>query len=141
MNSEMADGDARRLAWLLRGLGAFDSCAAVAVVAPRAWLADAHAWLGLGALPDTPVVNYLMRSASALYALFGVIMVLLSFDVRRYWRLIGFLNWAALVHGAVIVWIGIAAGLPAWWPALEGIGYFAPAAAMLALYYRTPPLR
>ena len=140
MNPETADGNARRLATLLRGLGIFDCCAAIAVVAPRAWLADAHAWLGLGVLPDTPVVNYLMRSASALYALFGLTMVVLSCDVRRYCQLIGFLSWAALVHGAVIVWIGIATGLPSWWPVLEGIGYFAPATAMLALYYRVRPL-
>src|SRR5688500_16448846 len=100
VNPETADGNARRLATLLRGLGVFDSCAAIAVVAPRAWLAGAHAWLGLGVLPDTPVVNYLIRSASALYALFGLVMVVLSYDVRRYWQLIGFLSWAALVHGA-----------------------------------------
>ena len=53
--------------------------------------AAAHASLGLGPMPQGPLVGYLIRSASALYALHGALALFLSFDVRRYWRVITFL--------------------------------------------------
>jgi hypothetical protein len=131
--------DARLLALLLRGVGALDACAMLAVLAPLSSLAAAHARLGLGTLPDAPVVEYLIRATSALYAVFGIFRVFISFDVRRYWPLVGFLNWVSFAHGAAIIGIGVAASLPWWWPCIEGAGYFVPALAMLFLYYRAGP--
>ena len=99
--------------------------ALAAVVAPRSWLAWGHAWCGLGELPDMPVVGYLARSASALYALHGLMVVYMSGDVQRYWGLIRFLAMLALLHGLVMWGIDIAEGMPRWWAWLEGPSFAA----------------
>ena len=53
-------------------------------VMPFAWMDATHQWLGLGKLPDAPIVGYLTRSLSALYAVHGVLVLYLSLDVRRF---------------------------------------------------------
>ncbi|HEY2251671.1 MAG TPA: hypothetical protein VGH74_11445 [Planctomycetaceae bacterium] len=123
----------RRLALVLRGLGCFEFLALLVVVAPEAWIDVAHRWAGLGALPREPIVGYLARSASALYALHGAIVVFLSFDVNHYERLIRFMAWAAVVHGAVILGIDIAQELPVLWRYAEGPGFTATGLLVLAL--------
>jgi hypothetical protein len=110
----------RYLVLALRLFGIIDLIALIAVVMPEHWLEQGHSWAGLGRLPEGPIVGYLARSASALYALLGAVMVFISFDVARYWRLITFLAVAALVHGMVIAGIDIATGMPRLWTLLEG---------------------
>ena len=39
-----------------------------AVFLPVRWMAETHEWLGLGEFPESPLVDYLTRSASLLYA-------------------------------------------------------------------------
>ena len=126
----------RRVARVLRGLGCLDLLALLTVVLPRPWIELAHEWAGLGALPEGPVVGYLIRSASALYALHGAAAVYLSFDVVRYWGLIRFLGLAALIHGAVMLGIGINEGMPLWWQCVEGPAFSATGAVMLFLQWR-----
>jgi hypothetical protein len=88
------------------------------------------------------VVEYLARSASALYALHGALVLFLSFDVPRYWRLITFLAVAALVHGAVMTGIDLAAGMPVAWTLGEGPCFAATGAVVLLLQWLGgPPAR
>jgi hypothetical protein len=110
------------VAVVLRAFGVLDLCALVAVFLPLRWMAAAHAALGLGAMPEGPLVGYLARSVSALYALHGATVLFISFDVRRYWRLITFLAAVALLHGAVMLGIDLAEGMPVWWTVVEGPG-------------------
>ncbi len=124
---------ARRLALVLRGLGLVDMLALVAVVAPERWIDAAHHWAGLGALPRDPIVGYLARSASTMYALHGAIVMFMSFDVVCYERLIRFMAWVAVVHGAVILGIDVAQQLPAFWQYGEGPGFAATGVVVLAL--------
>jgi hypothetical protein len=121
------------LAVVLRVLGCVDLLALVAVVMPREWMAQGHAWAGLGELPPAPIVGYLARSASFLYALHGAAVVFISFDVARYRPLITFLAAAALVHGAVMLGIDLAEGMPLWWTAVEGPGFAATGVAVLSV--------
>jgi hypothetical protein len=121
----------RALVLVLRAFGALDLFAFSAVVMPRPWMAAAHAWVGLGTLPEAPIVGYLARSASALYALHGAMILYISFDVRRYWRLITFLAVAALVHGAVMAGIDFAVGMPRSWAFAEGPCFAATGAIVL----------
>jgi hypothetical protein len=86
-------------------------------------MASAHAALGLGDLPNAPIVGYLTRSASALYGLHGAMILFVSFDVRRYERLITFLAIAALFHGAVMLGIDLKVGMPWFWTLFEGPGF------------------
>jgi hypothetical protein len=110
---------------VLRLLGALDFLAILAIVMPQIWMASAHSGLRLGELPDTPIVGYLTRSASALYALHGAMILFISFDVERYARLITFLAVAALIHGVVMFGIDWAVGMPWVWTTVEGPGFAA----------------
>jgi hypothetical protein len=124
---------------VLRLFGAIDSFALVAVFLPHSWMSSAHAFLGLGTLPDAPIVGYLTRSTSALYALHGAMILIVSFDVSRYWRLITFLAVAALVHGAIMLGIGFAVGMPWYWTLVEGPGFAATGAIVLVIQSRAAP--
>jgi hypothetical protein len=123
----------RGLVLVLRILGTVDLFAVLAVFLPLEWMAKVHAWLGMGELPDQPIVNYLTRSASALYALHGAMVLFVSTDVRRYAPLIKFLALAALIHGAALYLIDLAAGMPSFWLALEGPAVAASGTVVLML--------
>ena len=58
---------------------------------PTTWIVATHKWLGLGDFPDAPITQYLARSISALYAIFGGLVIVVSTDVRRYVPVIRFL--------------------------------------------------
>ena len=131
----------RKLAWLLRAIGLLDLCALVAVLMPREWHGRAHEAAGLGAIPDAPIVLYLTRSASSLYALYGALLLFLSADVARHLAVIRFLALAAQMHTLALVAIDLNAGLPAWWIVSEGLGYFGWSAAVLWLAHRIRPRR
>jgi hypothetical protein len=126
----------RRLALALRAFGTLDLLALVAVVSPRPWIVVAHAWCGLGPLPEGPIVGYLYRSASIMYALHGATILFVAGDVVRYWRLIRLLAVLAVVHGAILVGIDAAEGMPGWWRWLEGPGFAATGAVVLWLQRR-----
>ena len=127
----------RALAWLLRAVGTLDLCALVAVLMPRDWHARVHALAGLGAIPDAPIVSYLTRSASSLYALYGALLLYLASDVVRHLGVVRFLALAAQAHALVLVVIDINAGLPAWWIVAEGSVYLGWSGMVLWLVRRT----
>jgi hypothetical protein len=123
----------RKLALVLRALGCLDLLAIVAAIMPLEWIDLGHRWSGLGSIPREPIVGYLVRSTSALYALHGAMIVFISFDVARYERLIRFLAVAALVHGAVILGIDVAERMPPLWRFGEGPAFAATGAIVLWL--------
>jgi hypothetical protein len=123
----------RSLQIFLRVLGCIDGLAFFAVVMPESWMAAVHRGLGMGELPAAPLVGYMTRSASLLYALHGAVIVFVSFDVPRYRPLIRFLAWAALVHGLLLVAIDLMERMPPWWTLLEGPVYFLMGATVLRL--------
>jgi hypothetical protein len=90
-------------------------------------------------MPEGPLVGYLARSASALYALHGALVLFRSFDVLRYWSLITFLAALAVLHGAVMLWVDLAEGMPVWWTAIEGLGFAATGGAVLAAQWAAGP--
>lgn len=111
------------LKWLLRAIGGVELCAIPFLLFPFAWMDAVHdRVLGLGTLPQAPIVEYMARSLSALYALHGAVVFRLSFDVPRFRPLIGFLGWLHLAVGLVVLATDLAAGLPWWWVAGEGPG-------------------
>ena len=135
----------RRLVWVLRSVGILDLCAIIAVFLPVAWMDASHQWTGLGPLPKGPVVDYLARSASALYALFGLLVLYVATDIRRYRRLIRIMTYGAMAHGCVVIGIDFHAGVPTWWMLAEAAGHFIPAIAVLWLLdqirFEPPPPR
>ena len=73
--------DHRPLIILLRVVGVAACAAIIASVMPTTWMATTHKWLGLGDFPDTPITQYLARSVSVLYAIFGGLLIVVSTDV------------------------------------------------------------
>ena len=129
-------GQHRALTVVLRLIGLVDTLALVAVLMPRRLMNLAAVSLGLDALPPESIVGYLVRSASAMYALHGLTVLYVSFDVVRYWDLIRFLAIIALFHGMLMLGIDIGEGLPRWWLCLEGPCFAATGAVVLWLQHR-----
>jgi hypothetical protein len=46
-------------------------------------MAATHAWLGMGDFPRAPLVDYLARSASLMYAQHGAVFLFLSVTVHE----------------------------------------------------------
>jgi hypothetical protein len=110
----------RVLVLLLRFSGGVMLLAFVAVFLPTGWMAATHRWLGLGEFPSSSLVDYLTRSASALYGIHGGLAVLLSRDVRRFAPVIVYVAWAGLAFGALMIGVDLAAGMPLYWILGEG---------------------
>jgi len=91
-----------------------------AVFLPADVMVSIHAWLGLGSLPMTPVVDYLARSLALFYAVHGGLLLVLSLDVARYRPVVAYVGWSTLVMGIVLTGIDLHAGLPIWWVLGEG---------------------
>ena len=120
----------KTLSLLLRLGGAVMLAALGAVVMPFDWMNRIHQFLGMGALPDFPIVGYLTRSLSAFYALHGALLLFVAGDVRRYLPVIRFLALAAGVFGAVMLVLDRLVGMPLGWTVVEG-PYVAAISALL----------
>ena len=105
---------------MLRITGGAMLCALVFVFCPFEWMAAIHRQLGLGQLQYTPLMSYLTRTLSALYAGMGAMLLFLSFDVRRYLPLIRAFGVLALAGGVGVTVLDAVAGLPLFWTASEG---------------------
>jgi hypothetical protein len=105
---------------LLRIGGVVTLSALGAVVMPYAWMDAIHRSLGLGDLPDAPIVGYLTRSLSGMYAMHGALLLLLSGDVRRYLPAIRLMSLLCIAFGAGTLVLDIYVGLPPIWTASEG---------------------
>ncbi len=112
----------RVLVAVLRVFGGLSLLATVAVFMPLAWMDACHAWLGLGPLPQGPIVEYLARSTSALYAMMGGLVWLAAGDPRRYERVIAYLAAIVAVLGVVIGVVDLRLGMPLLWTLGEGPG-------------------
>jgi len=91
-----------------------------AIVMPFEWMAAIPRFLGLGDLPNTPLIGYLTRSLSALYATHGLLLFYISRDVRRYLPLIRFLAVVGIGFGSGMIVLDTAVGLPLSWTVGEG---------------------
>src|SRR5436189_2903236 len=82
---------------------------------PFRWMAAVHDWLGMGALPDKPIVDYLARYASGFSAFYGVLLLLLMTDVRRYAPVITLQAVAILLLSGGAAFFAWRSGMPSWW--------------------------
>ena len=104
----------------LRLVGAVTALAAFCAVMPYAWMNATHQYLGMGVLPDMPIVGYLARSTSAFYALFGGLFWVMSFDLQRYRPLLRYIGFATVVLGVLLFGVDRIEGMPRFWRAAEG---------------------
>ena len=111
---------ARILRLLLRIVGTTSLFAVVAVMMPYTWMNAIHGWLGMGPLPDEPVVGYLARSTSACYAISGGLLWLVSFDLRRYLAVLRYFGVATVLFGLMVLVVDWREGMPWFWCLMEG---------------------
>ncbi|MDA7978445.1 MAG: hypothetical protein MPJ50_06715 [Pirellulales bacterium] len=110
----------RAIVIILRVIGIAGLFATPAIFLPFSWMDAIHGWLGLGELPDVPIVRYLARSLSAFYAVMSVLILYLSHDVRRHRGLLKLWCMLAILFGFTLWGIGWEAGLPNSWTLAEG---------------------
>ena len=110
----------RLLAWLLYAMGGLMSLAFLAVVMPTTWMAEIADWLEVGPLPRSALVEYLTRSLSAIYAIFGVLTLYLARHATRYLDFIVVVGWLTVVLGAILTILDFAIGMPPMWSWGEG---------------------
>ncbi|HOY57412.1 MAG TPA: hypothetical protein PK640_04640 [Verrucomicrobiota bacterium] len=126
----------RILAWLLRVSGAMTLTALGAVFMPCDWMNLIHQRLGMGELPHVPIVGYLTRSVSALYALHGALLIMVSLDIRRYLPIVRFLGWAGVAMGPILFGVDRSVGMPSQWANREGPFVVAFSVVILVLAWR-----
>lgn len=112
--------DERLLRLLLRVIGAAALLAIPCALMPYAWMDAVHRCLGMGKLPEEPIVGYLARSISAFYGAMGGMLWLLSGDVRRYRPLLVYNGVATVLFGLFLIAVDRVEGLPWFWWAGEG---------------------
>jgi hypothetical protein len=94
--------------------------ALIPTVMPFSWMIAIHRHLGLGDLPQGPIVGYLTRSLSGLYAIHGALVLFVSLDVRRYLPIVKCFAVLSIVLGAGLLILDVAVGMPRFWIFGEG---------------------
>jgi hypothetical protein len=128
----------RLLAWVLRITGAVMLCALVFVFCPFGWMQAIHGRLGMSELAYTPLLSYLIRTLSALYATMGALCLFISRDVDRYRPLILFLAWIGILTGVGVTILDAVLHLPLFWTATEGPFTAALGLILIALTAKIP---
>ncbi len=105
---------------ILRVIGVCGLFAIPAIFLPYSWMNAIHEYMGLGELPDAPIVSYLARSLSAFYAIVSTIILFISFNIRHYRSFVKLWAIIVIVTGFVLLGIDIAAGMPTSWTMGEG---------------------
>jgi hypothetical protein len=126
---------------LLRLIGCICLLGLISMWMPRSWIETGHHWLGWGDFPTAPIAEYLARSVSALSAFYGGLLIVLSFDVRRYAPLIRYQALAIMTLSACGVIVGTSAGLPMWYVGGDMIACWAYSIPMLVLARRMDQVR
>ena len=113
--------------------------ALIPAVMPFAWMKDIHRLLGMGELPEGPIMSYLTRSLSAMYALHGALVFFVSLDVRRYLPLVKFIAILGIMFGVGMLVLDLAVAMPPLWIAGEGPFIIVLGGVMLRLTARVQP--
>lgn len=124
---------------LLRVSAIVTGLAIVPMWMPRSWMEATHEAIGLGRLPDEPIVDYMARTLSALYAVYGGLLAVLSADVRRYRAVIVYLSLVSIGFGLWVAVLDSSLEFPISWALTEGSIVVVLGSVMLALALRIPP--
>jgi len=104
----------------LRIAGSIAASALLFAFAPYELMDMIHNLLKLGSLPDEPVVGYLTRSTSFLYAMVGGMLWMVSFDLRRFRPMLIYLGCAMAALGLFLTGVDWSEDLPDFWKYFEG---------------------
>ena len=104
----------------LRVVGSVTLLALFCIFLPYSWMDGVHRWLGMGKLPEQPIVGYLARSTSAFYAMLGGLLWVVSFDVIRHRAVLIYLGVVIILVGLILFFVDWREGMPAFWRFTEG---------------------
>ena len=110
----------RTLVLLLRISAVVLLIAVIPAVMSFSWMIAIYRHLGMGELPEGPIMGYLTRSLSAVYAMHGALVLFVSFDVRRYLPVVKCLALLSVVLGAGLLILDVVVGMPLFWIVCEG---------------------
>jgi hypothetical protein len=113
--------------------------AVIPAAMPMEWMHQIHRWLGLGSMPEGAIVDYLARSTSGAYAVFGVFLILFSLDVQRYRTPIFLAAMTMLAAGVGLGLFHLSSGMPLYWRIGEPVACLAIGAIVLSLNLRFSP--
>ena len=108
------------LVWFLRFTAVMFLAAAPAVVMPTSWMRVIADSYGL-TLPETPLVEYLARSMSALYTTMGASYWFMSCDLRRYLPLLRFSIPVMFAFDATVIVLDVVIEMPILWTVGEAV--------------------
>ena len=108
------------LVLLLRLDGIIMLIALLPSIMPLAWMKEVHRCLGMGELPDGPIIGYLTRSLSLMYAMHGAVLFFVSFDVHRFLPVVKFVAVLTILFGLWMIALDIVVGMPPFWIVSEG---------------------
>ena len=115
----------KTLVLLLRLDGIIMLAALFPSIMPLAWMKEVHQCLGMGELPDGPLIGYLTRSLSVMYAMHGAVLFFVSFDVRRFLPVVKFVAVLTILFGLWMTALDVVVGMPSFWIVSEGPSLFA----------------
>ena len=78
----------------------------------------------MGELPDAPIIGYLTRSLSLMYAMHGAVLLFLSGDVRRFLPVVKFVAALTILLGLWLIALDVVVGMPWFWTVCEGPSLF-----------------
>jgi len=120
MNTQVSKTQESVFKGFLRLVGSLSLLALVFVAAPYTWMDSIHQMLGMGVLPEQPVVGYLARSASAFYAILGGLLWIVSFNLSRHRYVLNYLGVSFILFGVSLCLIDYIEQLPFFWIIIEG---------------------
>ena len=96
----------------------------------------AHTWLGMGEMPNGPIIMFMIRQASYTYGMHGISLWVIASNVERF-RLLVILNgFAYLIAAPVFFLIDHTSGMPLWWTLGDAFGCGGFGAALLLLSWK-----
>ncbi|MEY4485181.1 MAG: hypothetical protein RL693_2633 [Verrucomicrobiota bacterium] len=111
------------------------------VFMPLSWIEVWHHWLGMGVMPDDPVLRYVIRGASYVQGAVGVLIWVMATDVIRYRPLIVTVAVINLASAPVFYLIDAIAGMPRFWCIFDFAYCFLAGGVLLALCLLSSPNR
>jgi hypothetical protein len=97
-------------------------------------------FFGLGPLPDSPIIGYLIRLMSACFVGIGVFFAILAKNPSKYPVLVPFSGYAAVALGIVCGITGFAEKLPNLWFLGDALTALVLGALILVFWRKTKPI-
>ena len=79
------------------------------------------------------------RSLSLMYGFHGVLLLVISTDIRRYRAMVGWIGWLMIGLGPALLAVDLHSGMPAMWTWTEGPPVLVTGFLMLYLRRSVPP--